>query len=397
MPASFHTDDEFAFAERAALRLTQRERYILSLIRRFGSMTRSAIIKETGLSGTAVFRSTQDLVTKGYAVLGDPVKEGRGQPSNLIELQDTSAFSFGLSVMTDTARAVLMDLKGQIVADIDLSLPGMPREAILLKLKAFLDTQLKQAGRDEHRLIGGCIAIAGFFTGASGQVNPASELDDWALIDLREVAERTLGTPVLIENIANASAVGEGVLGSGQNYGSYAYVSVAAGFGGALVLNGQLWRGAFGNAGEFAALLKHAGTEPPNLETLRETLSAQGVDAPSVKALAADFDPDWPGVEEWTAARAPAFTLLAHLLQYSCDVEAVILGGRLPIALARKLADACAIDPEERGRRVRRGMAHPAPAIVAAQVGPDSATIGAAILPLAACFFIPLTNMAVIA
>nr|WP_321440535.1 hypothetical protein [uncultured Hyphomonas sp.] len=153
-------------------------------------------------------------------------------------------------------------------------------------------------------------------------------------------------------------------------------------------------------SGEFAALLKHAGTEPPNLETLRETLSVDGVDTPSVKALAVDPDPDWPGVEVRIATRASTFTLLAHLLQYSCDVEALIVGGRLRTTLTRRLADACAINPEERGRRVKCGMAHLTPAIVAAQrrrSGRIIATIGAEILPLAACSFISLTNMAVIA
>lgn len=373
--------------------LTGRERLVLTLLRQNGPMTRSSLIKATGLSGTAIFRVTEDLVAAGHLILGDPVKEGRGQPSNLVELVPQNALAVGLSVMTDCARVTLMDLSGATVAEGDVTCPGMARRATLEAAAQLVGEVCTKRGLDTAHICGVGLAVAGFFTGEPGHLNPAAELDDWALRDLASDARAVFGRPVTVENIANAAAVGEALLGAGQHYASFAYVSVASGFGGGYILNGEPWRGAFGNAGEFAALLKHAGSPVPHLETLRETLSDHGIHTQSVGDLVARYDPDWPGLENWIATSAPAFRLLTHLIHYSVDVEAVIIGGRLPHDLAARLANAAAIDPEERRGRIRRGIAHPDPVMRPAAIGPTSAAIGAASLPLSKTYFTSLAQL----
>lgn len=373
--------------------MSERERQVLTLLRRDGAMSRSALIRETGLSGTAIFRVTEDLVRAGHVRLGEPVKEGRGQPSNLVEIVPGSALALGIAVMTDTAEAVLMDLSGTVVARANITRPRMARQEILEAAREFAHDTCADSALDAARIEAVGVALAGFFTGKPGHLNPAAALDDWALRDLRADAETVLARPVMVENIANAAAVGEALLGAGQNHRSFAYVSVASGFGGGYVLNGEPWRGAFGNAGEFAALLKHAGQRVPNLETLRETLSRAGIATDNVGDLVARYDPDWPGLEDWIGDTKPAFRMLAHLIHFCVDVEAVIIGGRLPTDLARRIAEAAAIDPADRSARIRRGVPHPDPIILAAETGPLSYAIGAAALPLSARFFTSLAQL----
>ena len=75
------------------------------------------------------------------------------------------------------------------------------------------------------------------------------------------IAERMgkkLGLPVLIENDVNACAVAEQVFGGCKDCGNYLWVTVSNGIGGGLVLNGSLYDGAFGGAGEFG----HVVVEP---------------------------------------------------------------------------------------------------------------------------------------
>ena len=372
---------------------TERERQVLTLLRRNGVMSRSALIRETGLSGTAIFRVTEDLVRVGHVRLGEPVKEGRGQPSNLVELVPDSALAMGIAVMTDTAEAVLMNLSGAVVARSDITQTGMERDAILQAANAFAKEACTDIELNLERIEAVGLSVAGFFTSQPGQLNPASELDDWALRDLRADAEAVFARPVMVENIANAAAVGEAVLGAGQSYRSFAYVSVASGFGGGYVLNGEPWRGAFGNAGEFAALLKHAGWPVPNLETLRDTLSQNGIATKSVSDLVSRYDPNWQGLEDWIRDTAPTFRTLAHLIHYCVDVEAIIIGGRLPDDLARRIAQAAAIDPADRSARIRRSVPHPDPVILAAETGPSSYAIGAAALPLSKRFFTSLAQL----
>lgn len=66
----------------------------------------------------------------------------------------------------------------------------------------------------------------------------------------RELSHGT-GLPVLVQNDANACAIGEQRFGAGRGYGSWLMVTIGTGVGAALVLNGKLWTGADGLAGEF--------------------------------------------------------------------------------------------------------------------------------------------------
>lgn len=373
--------------------LTLREKAVLTLLRQEGAMSRSVLIKATGLSGTAVFRVTEELAAVGLIELGAPIKAGRGQPSNLVSLCEKSALSLGISVMTDMAEALLMDLAGNIVARAEITSADLGREGVLKAVSGFVVENCFVLGLEPRNVTAAGLAIAGFHTGRAGEFNTAEALDDWALRDLRADVKKALRLPALVENIANAAAVGEQLVGAGQRYDSFAYVNVASGFGGGFILNGQLWRGAFGNAGEFAALMKHAGLAVPHLESLREVLHAHGVRTDSVGDLVKRYDPSWPGLEAWIEKSAPAFRQLAHLIQYSVDVEAVVIGGRLPADLARRVAEAAAIDLDERRARIRRGVSHPILTIVAAETGPGSAAIGAAAIPLAATYFTSLAQL----
>ena len=70
--------------------------------------------------------------------------------------------------------------------------------------------------------------------------------------------ERRLGTSVILENDANAAALGEQWLGAGRDFESMGMYTLGTGVGGGLVLNGEVWRGWNGMAAEFG----HCNVEP---------------------------------------------------------------------------------------------------------------------------------------
>lgn len=351
---------------------------VLAAIRRHRSVSRSVLIRETGLSGTAVFRATEELEAAGFALSGETVAAGRGQPSAVIHIRPDAAFSLGVSVMTDRADAVLVDLAGTVRARREITLPGMPRAPMLDAALAFGVEALAEAGLDRRRLRGIGVAVAGYFV-APSMLNPGLELEDWALIDLHDAIERQLTLPVVVENIASAAALGERLLGVGARYYSFCYVNVAAGFGAGIVVDGALVRGRYGNAGEIAGLFPSAGRTTPNLVTLRTQLANHGVVCASMSDMIARFDLQWPGVEEWLAEHVPSFNYLFGTLRMTLDCEAVILGGRLPRALAQRIVDA--IDWPENHWPVRRDRRAPPTTLEVATLEPDlSGPLGAASL-----------------
>lgn len=379
MPNAFATAQTARTAAELMASLTQRERQIMSVVRRTGPISRSRLIRETGLSGTAIFRGTEDLAARGLIVIGAPVAEGRGQPSALVQIRAEAMASAGLSVMTDRAEATLVDFTGAVRAMRDLSIPGMARDALLDALADFIAEEMAKVSIPRDRLIGVGLAVAGFFVERT-TVNPGFELDDWALVDLEHLAGARLGAPVIVENLASASALGERLLGAGARFANYAYIDIAAGFGAGIVVGGELVRGGHGNAGEVTGLLKLAGLATPNLASLRATLAEHGVATASIADLVTRYDDTWPGLDQWMAEHAASFSLLAASLHYVLDCDAIIIGGRTPRPLAERIV--AAIRWPEATRPARRGRSTALPVILAAELPAQAATIGAGVLPL---------------
>ncbi|MBB5875045.1 MULTISPECIES: ROK family transcriptional regulator [Xanthomonas] len=359
--------------------LTPRARLVLGLVRRHGAVSRAALIRDTGLSGTAVFRSTDELEKAGLIRVGETIAEGRGQPSAMIHLQPDAAFSLGLSVMADRAEAVLVDLSGRIRARADVATLGLRRADVLARCHALAVEALGGRAAMAPRLIGVGVAIAGYFVD-DGTVNPSPELEDWALVDFGpEIAQR-FGVPVKIENVANAAAMGEYLLGTGATHASFCYLNFAMGFGGGIVIDGRLMRGRFGNAGELAGTLNAADLPVPHLAGLLHAVNLHDGHAfASLKDMLEAFDPQWQGVDAWLQAHTRSFQFLFSALRYTLDVDAIVLGGLLPAALAERVI--AAVHWHEQTVAPRRLRPLPAPRLCVAQLPPETtAPVGAAAL-----------------
>jgi predicted NBD/HSP70 family sugar kinase len=360
--------------------LTPRARQTLSLIRSHGSLSRAAIIKRTGFSGTAVFRATEELASVGLVRVGEAVADGPGQPSATIHIIPDALFSLGISVMADRAEAMLIDLSGQIRAKEDVTVDGMKRFAIIDKCGKFIDKVFEDESLPRDRLIGIGVAVAGFFL-SDGTVNPSQELEDWALVDFTKQISIKFGVPVIVDNIANAAAVGEKILGVGVDFASFCYINVASGFGGGVIIDGQLMRGRYGNAAEIGGLISEAGLPVPHLTSLRHTLAQNGLVFDRLSDMLDSFDPDWPGVESWLDVHHASFTLLFSTLRLAFDCDAIVLGGLIPHSLAQRIL-ARAVWPEQ-VKPVRRDRPAPAPMLCVAKLPSETATtVGAAALML---------------
>lgn len=100
------------------------------------------------------------------------------------------------------------------------------------------------------------IGTAGQVDVQSGTVVYAVEtMPGWTGTPLGAAVRAALGLPVVVDNDVNAMAVGEMVFGAGRGFRSALYAAVGTGVGGALLMNGELWRGVNGSAGELGHIL----------------------------------------------------------------------------------------------------------------------------------------------
>lgn len=95
------------------------------------------------------------------------------------------------------------------------------------------------------------VAVPGLVAPDRKKVAFSSNIPEHSGLDLGGEIEAAVGVPVYIENDANAAAFGEFKLGAGRGSDNMFYATLGIGVGGALITNGEIWRGAAGYAGEF--------------------------------------------------------------------------------------------------------------------------------------------------
>jgi predicted NBD/HSP70 family sugar kinase len=111
-------------------------------------------------------------------------------------------------------------------------------------------------------------------------------------------------------------------------------------------------------------------------------LCEDGHDLPTIAAMLDQFDIGWPTIDRWMSRCLPGLNLIVSTVSAIFDPAVIVLGGRLPNALAQRL-----IDNIKPFTQPRLGMMPPLVPIIPAKIVDDPAVIGGAAMPLRAYFF----------
>jgi glucokinase len=123
-------------------------------------------------------------------------------------------------------------------------------EKIISRIAGCVREALRAAGIEPASVAGVGVGAAGLTDWKTGTVLLASNLG-WRDVPLAESLSRELGgVRVAVDKDTNAAALAEARLGAGRSFLHFLYVTAGTGIGGGLVLNGELYRGATGGAGD---------------------------------------------------------------------------------------------------------------------------------------------------
>ena len=256
---------------------------------------------------------------------------------------------------------------------------------------------------EKHSVSSVGVSAAGFVSSDRKTMLATPNIADWNGVDLDNQLTTLIGLPVVIENDANAAACGEAKFGAGKNQAHMMMLTVGTGIGGGIVVNGALYRGAFGIAAEFGhmrvvpeghicgcgargcfeqyasgnALLRHA-REAINAspEVARNLLSrgdgtVAGLTGQAITEAARAGDPvalaAFNTTGQWLGAGIASLSVLL-------DPACVVIGGGV--------IDAGEILLKPTRESLERNMPfagkHPYPQIIAAQLGNEAGLVGVA-------------------
>jgi len=108
------------------------------------------------------------------------------------------------------------------------------------------------------------IGVPGIIDMDTGMLRESPNLPGWSDYPVRNEIEKRLNTQVILENDANAAALGEKWLGAGRDYESMCMLTLGTGVGGGIVLNGRVWHGMNGMAGELGHMTVEPNGQPCN-------------------------------------------------------------------------------------------------------------------------------------
>jgi glucokinase len=160
-------------------------------------------------------------------------------------------FVAGIDLGGTKILSVLLDRSFAIVAE-DLR-QTEAQDGPNAVISRMLDSLRASAGENPLRAIG--ISTAGPVDINRGLVTTPPNLPGWHDVPLGERISVALGVPAWLENDANAAAVAEHRLGAGRGCRHMVLVAVGTGIGGGLILDGRLYHGASGGAGEIGHML----------------------------------------------------------------------------------------------------------------------------------------------
>ena len=156
--------------------------------------------------------------------------------------------TIGIDIGGTNLRAAVVDDNGQVL-DVE-QLPTPPSsEALEMAVVAVVD---KLRARHEGVAAVG-LAVAGFVDENQQMVRFAPHLP-WRETPVKRVMSRALELPVILEHDANSAAWGEHEFGAARDAKNWVLLALGTGIGGAIMMNGEIYRGAFGVAPEFGHL-----------------------------------------------------------------------------------------------------------------------------------------------
>lgn len=211
--------------------------------------TRSELARLTGLSPATVSNLTKDLIEQGLVDETKRLESVGGRPPVLLEFNSNAGKVMGIRVSRSRLRAGLVNLGGEDLAWREQPLVGSSPQAVLEGITKLVLEMCAAAGLNLEELVGVGVAIPGIVQEEEGLVRFSTFLD-WQEVPLGVQLQKKLGVPVFLQRNGNASAFAECQYGNGSQSQDLLYVHLGDGIGAGIVLDGQIYSGRTGRAGE---------------------------------------------------------------------------------------------------------------------------------------------------
>ena len=227
---------------------------LLNAIKTEGEISRAALAHRTGLSPATVTAITGQLIQENLIFEKNTGDSTGGRPPIMLALNPRGGFVVGIKLMEDHLVGGLTDLNAAILTKDELILPDKEVNTCVESLASLVDHLVRETGIRKKQLMGVGVGLAGVVNSAEGIVKQ-NPFFGWKDIKLRDLLQKRLRVPVYIDNDVNTLTLSEKWIEPSQTENNFIVVTVGRGVGMGIVINGQIYRGKAGGAGELGHVI----------------------------------------------------------------------------------------------------------------------------------------------
>lgn len=223
---------------------------VFEQVRRAGPIARAEIAGRTGLNRSTVSSIVNALLEEGLLVETQREAPTIGRPGILVDLNPHGGCIVGIEIGVDFLSVVLTDFAGGILWR--RRQPSDPQEhqnVVIQRAEELVEQALAVGKEHGLRPLGIGLGVPGLVNFRQGKLLFAPNLR-WRDVPFRLLWTQRFGLPVIVENEANAGALGEYYYGAARGVENFIFLSAGVGLGGGIIIHGELFRGSGGYAGE---------------------------------------------------------------------------------------------------------------------------------------------------
>jgi predicted NBD/HSP70 family sugar kinase len=244
-----------------SLRARNRAR-ALAVLERRGAASQADIVRETGLSRTTVSSLVAELLEEGIVVERTdsarpaPSPSG-GRPATLLSLEPSSGGFVGVDFGREIVRVAIANRAGEVLVDHRsdrLEVAHQAQQALAVA-EAMVSRSLDEAELQSDRVLSAAVAVSAPVRADSPEFASGVIFPSWAEVNVAEFFGERLGVPVQVGNDANLGALAEATFGAGRSHRNVFYVMLSEGIGGGVVIDGHIYLGQTGAAGELGHIV----------------------------------------------------------------------------------------------------------------------------------------------
>jgi predicted NBD/HSP70 family sugar kinase len=232
---------------------------VIHALRDQGLISRAEIARRTGLSRSTVSSLVSDLQADGLVI--ERAEPGAahgtqgGRPPILLSFDSSAGAAVGIDFGHSHLRVAISDLSSRILAERAVPLDtDHAAEQGLDAAADLVEDLLAEAGVDDGQVIGAGMGLPGPIR-QDGVVGSSAILPGWVGVPAIDEMRRRLDMPIIVDNDANLGALAEAAFGAARDAADLIYLKVSSGIGAGLILNGRIYRGTDGLAGELGHVL----------------------------------------------------------------------------------------------------------------------------------------------